>query len=118
MDAAYWGLTLIHWIHTALGAVAVIPWNPKNQKNRTCLPPTWTAAELGKRGSIERFFGRVFRFFGLQRPPVVGWTAVVQRVALTYAATVVVALAAHQADRPDLLRAPKRVLAHLWEGGL
>jgi len=118
MDAAYWGLTLIHWIHTTLGAVAVVPWNPKNQKNRTCLPPTWTAAELGKRGSIERFFGRVFRFFGLQRPPVVGWTAVVQRVALTYAATVVVALAAHQADRPDLLRAPKRVLAHLWEGGL
>jgi len=38
--------------------------------------------------------------------------------ALTYAATVVVALAAHQADRPDLLRAPKRVLAHLWAGGL
>ena len=94
MDAAYWGHTLIHWIHTALGAVAVIPWNPKNQKNRACLPPTWTKAELGKRSAIERFFGRVFRFFGLQRPPVVGWTAVVQRVALTYAATIVVALVA------------------------
>ncbi len=118
LDAAYWGLTLIHWIHTALGAVAVVPWNPKRQKNRACLPPTWTKAELGKRGSIERFFGRTFRFFGLQRPPVVGWTAVVQRVALTYTATVVVALAAHHAGRPDLIRAPKRVLAHLWEGGL
>jgi hypothetical protein len=32
MDAAYWGLTLIHWIHTTLGAVAVIPWNPKTRK--------------------------------------------------------------------------------------
>ena len=42
----------------------------------------------------------------------------VQRVALTYAATVIVALIAHQADRPDLLRSPKRVLAHLWEGSL
>ena len=118
LDAAYWGLTLVHWIHATLGAVAVIPWNPKRQKNRDRLPPTWTKAELGKRSGIERFFGRVFRFFGLQRPPVIGWTAVVQRVALAYAATIVVARIAQQAGRPDLIRAPKRVLAHLWEGDL
>jgi hypothetical protein len=115
LDAADWGLTLILWIHLTLGAVAVIPWNPKRQQNRTCLPPTWTREELGKRGSIERFFGRAFRCFGLQRPPVTGGPAVITRVALTYTATIVVALAAHQADRPDLIRSPKRVLAHLWE---
>jgi hypothetical protein len=40
LDAAYWGLGLITWIHSVLGAVAVIPWNPKRQKNRSCLPPT------------------------------------------------------------------------------
>lgn len=118
LDAAYWGLSLIHWVHTSLGAVAVIPWNPKRQKNRSCLPPSWTRDERGKRSSSKRFFGRVFRFFGLQRPPVVGWTAVVQRVALTYTATLVIALAAHEAGRPDLIRSPKRVLAHLWEGDL
>jgi len=61
---------------------------------------------------------RVFRFFDLQRPPVCGWTAVVRRVALTYTATIIVALAAHHADRPELIRSPKRVLAHLWEGSL
>jgi hypothetical protein len=94
LAAAYWGLRLIHWIHTALGAVAVIPWNPTRQKNRDRLPPTWPAAALGKRGGIERCFGRVFRCFDLQRPPVCGWTAVVRRGALTYAATIVVALAA------------------------
>lgn len=116
LDAGYWGPTLVQWIHAVLGAVAVIPWNPKNTKNRDCLPPTWTLAELGKRSSIERFFGRVFRFFGLQRPQACGWTAVVQRVALTYTAALVVALAAQQADRPDLIRSPKRVLSHLWEG--
>ena len=115
LDAGYWGPTLIAWIHTVLGAVAVVPWNPKNTKQRDCLPPTWTRAELGKRSGIERFFGRVFRFFGLQRSPVCGWTAVVQRVALTYTAALVVALAAQQAARPDLIRSPKRVLAHLWE---
>jgi transposase len=47
LDAGYWGLRLIAWIHSALGAVAIIPWNPKRQKNRSCLPPTWTAEELG-----------------------------------------------------------------------
>ena len=118
LDAGYWGLRLIAWIHTILGAVAVVPWNPKRQRNRSCLPPTWTAEELGKRTSIDRFFGRVFSlfsYFRLQRPPLRGWSAVAKQVALTYAATVIVALAAHQAGRPDLIRSPTRVLAQLWE---
>jgi transposase len=67
LDAGYWGLRLIAWIHTQLGAVAVIPWNPKRQKNRSSLPPTWTADELGKRVAIERFFGRVFSLFSYRR---------------------------------------------------
>lgn len=89
LDAGYWGLRLIAWIHTTLGAIAVIPWNAKRQKNRSCLPPTWTADELGKRTGIERFFGRVFSLFSLFRlqcPPLAGWSAVACRVALTYAA--------------------------------
>jgi transposase len=82
LDAGYWGLKLIAWIHTTLQARAVIPWNPKRQKQRDGLPPTWTAEELGKRTSIERFFGRILVFFRLQRPPVCGWSAVETRVAL------------------------------------
>jgi hypothetical protein len=116
LDAGYWGLKLIAWIHVVLGAVAVIPWNSKRQKQGDGLPPTWTAAELGKRASIERFFGRVLVFFRLQRPPVFGWSAVETRVALTYAAAWVIALAAWHAGRPDLIRSPPLVLAHVWEG--
>lgn len=86
LDAGYWGIELIAWIHTALGARAVIPWNVKRQKRRDGLPPTWTADELGKRTSIERFFARVLVYFRLQRPPLCGWCAVETRVALTYAA--------------------------------
>ena len=71
--------------------------------------------ELGKRSSIERFFGRVFLFFRLQRPPYLGWSTIVRQVALTYTASLVVALAAWQVQRPDLIRSPKRVLAHLRE---
>src|SRR6266566_4185466 len=84
--------------------------------NRSCLPPTWTKEELGKRSGIERFFGHVFLFFHLQRPPLCGWSEIASQVALTYAASVTVGLAAQQAGRPDLIRAPKCVLAHLWEG--
>jgi hypothetical protein len=83
LDAGYWGLTLITRFHTVLGAAAVIPWNPKRQKRRDRRPPTWTAEEVGKRTSIERFFGRVLVFFRLQRPPVCGWSAVETRAALT-----------------------------------
>ena len=115
LDAGYWGLRLIAWIHSALGAVAVVPWNPKRQKNRSCLPPTWTKEELGKRSAIERFFGRVFLCFHLQRPPLCGWSAIARQVALMYTATIVVALAAQHAGHPDLIRSPKRVLAHCWE---
>jgi transposase len=116
LDAGYWGLRLIAWIHAVLGAVTVIPWNPQRQKNRSCLPPTWAAEELGKRISIERFFGRVFLFFRLQRPPLSGWSTIVSQVALTYTAPIMVALSAKPAGRPDLIRSPKRVLAHTWEG--
>jgi hypothetical protein len=116
LDAAYWGGALIAWIQGTVGAVAVIPFNPKATKDRSCLPPTWTAAELGKRTAIERFFGRLFRVLLPQRPPLAGWSAVTACVALSFTATLMVALAAHQAGRPDLIRSPKRVLAHLWEG--
>ncbi len=77
---------------------------PNAQRNRSCLPPTWTKEELGKRSGIERFFGHVFLFFHLQRPPLSGWSTIARQVALTYTATIIVALAAQQAGRPDLIR--------------
>src|SRR5438094_468227 len=77
--------------------------NPKRTMDRSYLPPTWTADELGKRSAIERFFGRLLRVLPLQRPPLGGWSAVTCAVALSFSATIVVALAAHQAGRPDLI---------------
>src|SRR5260221_11349026 len=74
------------WIQTMLSASAVIPWNPKRQKQQDRLPQTWTAEELRKRTSIERFFARVLVFFCLRRPPVLGWLAVETPVVPTDAA--------------------------------
>lgn len=104
-------LTLVRGLHLlALCRQAVqLAW-------RQCPPPTWTAAELGKRTSVERFFARVLVYCRLQRPPLCGWSAVETRVALTYAATWVIALAAWQHGRPTFIRSPRLVLAHVWEG--
>jgi hypothetical protein len=49
------------------------------------------------------------------RPLVFGWSAVETHVALTYAAVWGIALAAWQAGRPELIRSPRLVLAHVWE---
>ncbi len=48
--------------------------------------------------------------------PLYTLSEMASQVALTYAASVLVGLAAKQAGRPDLIRSPKRILAHLWEG--
>src|SRR6266481_6621892 len=48
-------------------------------------------------------------------PPLSGWSTIARQVALTYTATIIVALAAQQADRPDLIRSPKRVSSYLGE---
>src|SRR5260370_8596985 len=86
------------------------------RQNRSCLPPTWTAQDLGKCTAIERFFGRVFLFFHLQRPPLCGWSAIATRVALTYTAFIVIGLAAPQAGRPDLIRS-RHSRARAYVGG-
>jgi hypothetical protein len=69
--------------------------------------------------NFGRFFGYVislFRVFRLQRL-LTGWSALSSWVALTEAATVVVSVAAQQADHADLICSPKRALAHSWEPG-
>jgi hypothetical protein len=56
-----------------------------------------------------------FSSFMRPRSPLSGWSTMVRQIALSYTATVIVTLAAQQAGRPDLIRSPRRVLAHVWE---
>lgn len=65
---------------------------------------------------LNGFLAGTFCFFTRPRPPLSGWSTMVRQVALTYTGTIIVALAAQQAGRSDLIRSPKRVLAHTWEG--
>jgi hypothetical protein len=117
LDAAYWSLRLITWIHATLHATAVIPWNRHSAEEPFLLASHLEACEeLGKRSAIERF-GWLASFCSFTRPcpPLCGWSAIERQVALTYAASIIVGLTAQHAGRPDLIRSPKRVLAHCWE---
>src|SRR2546428_8048145 len=71
---------------------------------------------LANAAASSASLGAFFSSFTRPRPPLCGWSELASQVALTYAASVIVGLAAQQAGRPDLIRSPKRVLAHLWEG--
>ena len=60
LDAAYWGLKLIAWIHTTLGAVAVTPGIPNARKIApVCLPHgqkrSWANGVVSN-GSLVAFF--------------------------------------------------------------
>lgn len=46
LDAAYWGLRLIAWIHATLGEVWVIPWNRHSAEE-----PLLLASHLDQRGT-------------------------------------------------------------------
>lgn len=90
---------------------------PNAQRNRSCLPPTWTKEELGKRSGTLRFgWLACFSSSICNGLPSQAGPLSLGKLRLPYTATVIVALAAQQAGRPDLIRSPKRVLAHVWEG--
>ena len=93
---AYWGPALIARIHTALHATAVIAWNPKRTKPTRKRVPRPPVAHLDARGAGQAHQHGVPSGC---RPPLIGWTALTQRVALTYTASIVVGLAAQQAGR-------------------
>jgi hypothetical protein len=114
-EADSWGRKLSAWRLTVRQARAVIPWNPPSAQPCTGVPAPWSAEEVGTRSSSERLVGRVVVCGRLQRAAVLGWSAVETRVALTAAADGGITRAAWQAGRPELIRSPRLVLAHVWE---
>ena len=60
LDAGYWGLRLIAWIHTVLGAVAVIPWKPQ-----AATQPFLPATHLDRRGGMKTHGYRALLWPGL-----------------------------------------------------
>jgi hypothetical protein len=110
LDAAYWGLRLIAWIHASLQAVAVIPWNRHPPEE-----PFLLATYLDQRGTRQAQFDRTFLWpgllvlsRGLARPCVAGQPSH-DRLRFPYTASIIVGLAAKPAGREW------RGLAHCWE---
>jgi hypothetical protein len=111
-DGAYWGLGLVRFIVTVLGARPIIPFNRKRQPLARVRHLAWARLSYAARAIIERFFGVAKRHYQLDTAYAVGWEAVLLRVTLTDCSILVVALAAQQAGAPDLRLSPTRVLAH------
>jgi hypothetical protein len=120
LDVGSWGAETDHPDphHPGRGGSHPVEPQAAEAKRRDGLPPTWAADERRKRTRIERVFGRVRVVFRLRRPPVFGRSAVETRVSPTSAAVrvMVMALVAWQECRPDVIRSPRSVLAHVWEG--
>ena len=74
--------------------VRLFPGIPKTRRTVLACPQRGPEKNSASASLIERFFGRVFLFFHLQRPPLCGWSEIASQVALTYAASVIVGLAA------------------------
>jgi hypothetical protein len=115
-DGAYWGWHLVAWIVTVLRARPIIPFNRKKQPLARVRHLVWHRLSYAARAIIERFFGVVKRYYGLDTQYAIGWAAVVRQVTLTMCAVLVVALAAQRAGAPELRLSPSRVLAHYPPG--
>jgi len=111
-DGAYWGLTLVRFVLTVIGARPIIPFTRKNQPLAGVRHRLWHRLSYAARAISERFFAAAKRHDGLDTQSAIGWDAVLLRVTLTFCAVLVVALAAHTAGAPDLRLSPTRVLAH------
>jgi Transposase DDE domain len=111
-DGAYWGLTLVRFVVTVIGARPIIPCNRKKQPLARVRHLVRSRLSYAARATIERFFAAAKRSDGLDTQYAIGWEPVLLRVTLTFCAVLVVALAAHTAGAPELRLSPTRVLAH------
>jgi hypothetical protein len=111
-DGAYWSWGLWRFITRVLDARCLIPFNRKWLPLDAVPFLTWWPIGYALRAAIERFFAVAKRYYGLDTAHAAARDAVLRRTALTFAASLAVALAAHRCGAPDLRLSPTRVLAH------
>jgi hypothetical protein len=111
-DGADWGLALVRFVLTVIGARPIIPFNRKKQPLHRVRHLVWWGVSHAARAVIERFFAAAKRYYHLDTRYAAGWDAVLLRVTLTFCAILVVALAADAQGAYRLRLSPTRVLAH------
>ena len=113
-DGGYWSWRLFRFVTRVLDARAIIPFNRKWLPLDKVPFLTWWPLGYGLRAVIERVFAVLKRYYRLDTAYAADYRTALQRAALTMAATLVVALAAHRCGAPDLRLSPTRVLAHCF----
>lgn len=111
-DSAYWCYDFLGFI-IFLGARVAVDYNVR-RKNRSIVQRDWLnwwIKRMGKRSTIERFFGIAKRWFGLNDFHGKGLESFLIHTLLTYCSMLSVALVAVKIGRPDLRLSPKQLLA-------
>ena len=111
-DSAYWCYDFLRFI-IFLGARVAVDYNVR-RKNRSIVQRDWLdwwVKRMGKRSTIERFFGIAKRWFGLNDFHGKGIESFLIHTLLTYCSMLSVALVAVRIGRPDLRLSPKQILA-------
>jgi hypothetical protein len=112
-DAAYFSLEFIGLI-LSWGARAAVDYNVRRAGKKFLLPlwfVRWWKHRMGKRATIERFFGIVKRWYGLEHLRAPGYLSGLRHVLMTYGAVLTVALLAVKRGRPEWRLSPKKLLA-------
>jgi len=111
-DSAYWCYDFLGFI-IFLGARIAVDYNVR-RKNRSIVQRDWLnwwIKRMGKRSTIERFFGIAKHWFGLNDFHGKGIESFLAHTLLTYCSILSVALVAVRIGRPDLRLSPKQLLA-------
>ena len=111
-DSAYWCYAFLGFV-ASLGARIAVDYNMR-RKNRSIVQRDWLiwwVKRMGKRSTIERFFGIAKRWFGLSSFHGKGSESFLLHTLLTYCSILSVALVAVRIGRPDLRLSPKQLLA-------
>jgi hypothetical protein len=92
------------------------PGTPNDRKTAPAFLPPGPKLNSANTAPSNAFLTVSSSFFTCSAPHCVAGLLSPDRLRFPYTASFVVALAAQHAGRPDLIRSPKRVLAHTWEG--
>lgn len=112
-DAAYFSIEFIGLI-LAWGARAAVDYNVRKAGKKFLVPVwfiQWWVHRMGKRSTIERFFGIAKRWYDLEHLRTPGYLGCLRHVLMTYCAILTVALLAHQRGRPAWRLSSKKLLA-------
>jgi len=113
-DSAYFSKKFIGIIIVVLNAIPKVTVNPRKKGKKQVVTEEWVfnfRQDRGKRGYIERFFAVLKRYYRLNELTINGLWPVYRHALESCFAVLLIALLAHELDRPELMHLKSRMIA-------